>query len=90
MGLFEKKSTISRRALKRRLGEAKGERRLNRRQREGLVRQVFTRKPRALIFKEDYKIALRNLKDKRHKTKNYREKLDLTRKIKFLEEFEKT
>ena len=34
-----------------------------------------------------YKV--RDLKDKRHKTENYREKLDLTRKIKFLEEFEK-
>ena len=89
MGLFEKKSKVSRMELRKKLGRAEGRGKFSRQQRQRLESEVFIRKPGGSISKQDYSKALKDLKKAEYKARNYREKLEIERKIKFLEDLEK-
>jgi len=89
MSLFEKKPKISRMELRKRLGRAEGDGKFSRQQRQRMEGEVFTRKPGGSISQRDYSRALKDLKKSKYQAKNYREKIDIERKIKFLEDLEK-
>ena len=90
MSLFEKKPQISRSRLREILRKADGKGKLNRQKRVRLEQEVFGKKYGELISPRDYKRALNELKKARFRTtKSYRGKLELNRKIKFLEGLEK-
>ena len=89
MSLFEKKSTISRIKLREKLGRAEGRGKFSRQQRQRLESEVFIRKPGGSVSKQDYSRALKDLRKSKYQAKNYREKIEIERKIKFLEDLDK-
>lgn len=85
MALFEKKSEISRSELRETLRKADGQGKLNAQQRVRLEQEVFKKEYGNFISSGDYRRGLRELRQKRFSAKSYREKLELDRKIRFLE-----
>ncbi len=85
MSLFEKKPRLSRSELREKLRKADGEGRINQQDRIRLEREVFGTKYGQLISQRDFTIALRELRQARFRTKDYREKDKLDKQIKLLE-----
>lgn len=90
MPLFEKKSSFSRPEFKKSLERDSGiipqtgGQKFSREQREKMEKEVFGLKYGSQISKNDYRNAVKELKDARDKTKDMGQKGELDKKINYL------
>jgi hypothetical protein len=95
MSIFEERKSISRENLRKELGKSDSkvpsksdwttsEKRISRKERVGLEKDVFGKKYGDYISKSEFKSAIRDLEVSKMKTSNRQEKNDIDTRIRYL------